>query len=90
MNTRNKKDTKYFTGTPDQASTIARYQLYTLNEARAGRSDIEILQTTCGDTAVRTLYETENHLVFITLDSCIEVIIVIDKLDFAKSESIEL
>lgn len=44
----------------------------------------------CGDTAVRTLYENKQWLVFISVDSSIEVVHAIYKPDLARNESIEL
>lgn len=53
-------------------------------------NDRATIQAYCGDMYVRTLYENKQWLVFLSVDTNIEVVNAIYKPDFEKSESIEL
>ena len=43
-----------------------------------------------GDTEARKIYENETVFVYLSIDSCIEVLSIINKKDFPKSEHVEL
>ena len=86
---------KYFTGTHAQAETIARFNAYQLNEkyepTKTTLEDfVADIAQWCGDTAVTVLHEDPRTLVYLSIDTHIEVLTAINKKDFKKSQSIEL
>lgn len=86
----------YFTNTtPEQRKIIAQYNLYQLNEPtlKADATDEEIkqiIQEHCGDSHINVLAENASKLVYLSVDSGIEVIMVIDKMNFEDSIALEM
>lgn len=85
----------YFTNTTEgQRLLIARWNLHTKNEVQPNSMTDEeaktIIQENCGDSHIRVLGESNTMLVYLSVDSGIEVIVVIDKSYYDSSVSMEV
>lgn len=87
---------KYFQNMTDaQITTVAKWlehqgHVPEDNDGNEIKTDRDFIQAFGPDTYVRTLYENSEWLVFVSVDSGIEVVNAVYKPDFEKSESIEL
>jgi len=91
-------DDGFFTGgwTRKNLITLANFNAYSMGieikTSGTGKNIIdEIMKNgNFGDTEMRKVYENNFFLVILSIDSCIEVIQIINKKSFSQSQSFEL
>lgn len=85
----------YFTNTTEsQRLIIARWNLHAKGEPQPREMTDEeakrVIQENCGDSHVKVLGESYTMLVYMSVDSGIEVIVAIDKTYYDASVAIEV
>ena len=84
------KDTYFTNLTAEHKRIIADDMKHQMRDAMVGKSDERVIEDSCGDRYVKVLYENEDWLVWVTVDSGIEVIQCTNKFVDQRSESVEL
>ncbi len=92
-------DKKYFKNcTPRHIKLYARYDAYTHGENAKLSMNPTLAQAkkyleeegNIGDTSLEVLAGTDTHIFFLSIDSNIEVVVAVRKMEFARSTSMEL
>lgn len=92
-------DKKYFKNCTDaHIKLYARYDAYTQNSDAPLSMKPTIKQAikyleehgNIGDTSLEVIHEDKRNVVYLSIDSGIKVMIVVNKNEFAKSSSLEL
>ncbi len=82
--------TKYFIGTAKQKRTVCQHFVNTYYGGTwPVMSQDDVLMEFGPDTCIKVLYEDKYNLVYIAIDSCIEVVFALKKLEMS-AQSIEL